>query len=53
VSNVRWINIHKPVTSSDLSEIMQLALEAGENWVRFSMYSGKLKETVLILISFN
>lgn len=51
--NIRWINQPIPPTAEELNEIMKAALEAGEQWVHFTMGSKRIQDALLILISFN
>jgi len=51
--NVRWLMSPNPQTTEQLNAVMNVALELGEQWVAFTLYSRKLRATVLCLISFN
>lgn len=53
MTNIQWIPGPEKVLPEELSCLLREALEDGNHWARFVLYSARLKESILVLISFN
>ena len=53
MTNVRWLPPEDRLLPEELNCMIKEKFEDGEHWVRFVMGGDKIKNGVLILISFN